>query len=237
MGAPPALSILPVSSTDVLVIVPLCTVNIGSNTGGGVGVGVGVAGGMGASIMLAGVPAPAEFIALTLNVCVVFDRPINVWLVLLCAVIHGPPLRDTWYPVIGAPPVLAGGVQFKITCPVPGMGHRFWGAVGVVITISDCVLNVCALPCHALGLPWVYTTARTWYIESGVRPVIVAVNMTDPTPGTILCWVTSSLRIQNPREVIGKPPGLDIMPMTDTLLLVIVPSVVVNVGSLKDMIE
>jgi len=86
IGALPVLIIVPVKATDVLVVVPLDTVNAG------------------ADVILAGAPAPAAFTARTLNVCVVFVNPVNVCCNVLCAVTHAPPLSDTSYRIIGEPP-------------------------------------------------------------------------------------------------------------------------------------
>ena len=88
MFAPPVLVMLPVRTTDVPVKVPLDIVRVGAVTGT-----------RGCADVLAHVPAPAWFTALTLKLCVVLDRLLKVWLmaVMPCTVIHAPLFRDTSY--------------------------------------------------------------------------------------------------------------------------------------------
>ena len=103
MGAPPVPVIFPVSVTVVLVVAPLDTVSVGKFIT------------VGAADILAGEPNPDEFTALTLNECVVFDSPVNVCPVMLCAVTHAPLFNDTSYLIIAAPPLLEGANQFMVT--------------------------------------------------------------------------------------------------------------------------
>lgn len=82
IGAPPVLYMEPLSTTELLSVLPLVSVSLGRLTA------------IGAPVTLAVVLTPAELIALTLNVCVEFDKPVNVCDIPL-ARIHVTPLRDT----------------------------------------------------------------------------------------------------------------------------------------------
>jgi len=58
----------------------------------------------------------------------------------------------------------------------------------------------------------------------GVKPVIVCVKVLLVVfTNTSLGFASLSLRILKPRWVIVRPPGLDIVPVTDAELLVVVP--------------
>ena len=103
IGAPPVLVIVPVSWTVVLVVTPLSIVSVGKFDA------------IGDAVILAGVPAPAELTALTLKLCCPGARLVKVWLVVVCAVTHGPLFKATSYLIIGAPPLFAGASQVNVT--------------------------------------------------------------------------------------------------------------------------
>ena len=128
----------PVSVTDVLVRVPLVVVSVGSTIGE-------------LDMLDEDAPAPAEFTALTLNVCVPAAKPVKTWLVVLPTDVHAPSLRDTSYRVIAAPPLLAGAVQLSVIWFAPGVTLRVWGAPGTVIFGG--VVIVIGLLCHVPVTP------------------------------------------------------------------------------------
>ena len=71
----------------------------------------------------------------------------------------------------------------------------------------------------------------------GVRFVIVVLNeLFDEVTSTSLWLVWLSGLIQKPRWVIVAPVGFDILPVTNTELVVIVPLVNVRVGVLRGII-
>ena len=82
--------------------------------------------------MLAYAPAPAELTALTLNVCVPYDRLLKVWLrdSTPCTVVHEPPLCDTSYLIRLAPPLFSGACQVSVTFLPLTDGLRLRGAPG-----------------------------------------------------------------------------------------------------------
>jgi len=102
MFAPPGLDIFPVTKTELLVTVPLDNVNVGAGT-------------VGAAVMLAEGPTPAEFAALTLKVWVPLDSPVKVCCNAVPTFIHELLLSCTSYLVIAAPPFEAGACQLILT--------------------------------------------------------------------------------------------------------------------------
>jgi hypothetical protein len=91
----------------------------------------------GVAFMVAADPVPTALVAVIENVYEVpLVSPVTVQ-VKAPRVEHEPPVVDTLYAVITAPPLDTGADHCRATCPFPGAVTRDVGAPGVVAGVKD----------------------------------------------------------------------------------------------------
>ena len=109
----------------------------------------GVVAGVTALLALDALPVPTAFVAVTVKVYAVpFVRPVTVIGELPPVPVNPPGLEVTVYEVIALPPLLAGGVNETVTCPLPLTPETLVGAPGVVAGTTE-LLVADALPVPA----------------------------------------------------------------------------------------